>query len=145
MLYFFFMSIFNCWGFLNFGFGLGLCFEFLDHVMVTELVVDWFEIVFENYFEIDGKFCYYFDKVRECYLIVMYGVGFFIGSMDPLDFDYLCSLKELVDQVGVVWMGDHVCWMGVNGYNGYDFYLFFYNELIFEYLIECVRVVQDVF
>ena len=110
------MSIPNRWGLPNLGFGLGLRSEFLDHVMATEPVVDWFEIVSDNYLDTDGKPRYYLDKVRERYPLVMHGVGLSIGSTDPLDFDYLRSLKELADQVGAVWMGDHVCWTGVNGH-----------------------------
>jgi uncharacterized protein (UPF0276 family) len=52
--------------------------------------------------------------------VVLHGVSLSIGSTDPLDLDYLCRLRELAEDVGAVWVSDHVCWTGVLGLNTHD-------------------------
>jgi uncharacterized protein (UPF0276 family) len=79
------------------GYGLGLRKEHYETILRESLIVDWFEILSENYMVAGGKPLYYLDKIRERYPVVMHGVSMSIGSTDPLNEEYLLRLKTLVD------------------------------------------------
>jgi uncharacterized protein (UPF0276 family) len=106
--------------------------------------VDWFEIISENYLDSRGRPRYVLDQIAEQYPIVMHGVSLSIGSSDPLDFDYLCKLKRLADDVQAKWISDHVCWTGVLGRNTHDLLPLPFDEPTLAYVIERVKTVQDI-
>ena len=78
------------------GYGLGLRKEHYETVLNERPDVDWFEIVSENYMVDGGKPLDYLTRIREHYPMVMHGVSMSIGSTEPLNFDYLKQLKELI-------------------------------------------------
>src|SRR5579864_5601368 len=93
------------------GFGLGLRTEHYEEILRHPTpIVDWFEIITENYLVEGGKPLHYLDKIRENYPLVMHGVSLSIGSTDPLDFNYLKQVKELANRVEPFWISDHLCW-----------------------------------
>lgn len=106
--------------------------------------VDWFEIISENFMDSAGRPRYVLDQLAEQYPIVMHGVSLSIGSVDPLNFDYLRKLRSLADQVQAVWVSDHVCWTGVAGLNAHDLLPIPLNEATLSHVVERIRVVQDV-
>ena len=126
------------------GVGVGLRVPHFDHVLAERPAVDWFEIISENFMDTEGRPMRVLEQVREHYPIVMHGVSMSIGSTDPLDRDYLARLKRLADRIDVAWMGDHVCWTGVNGRNGHDLYPVPYTEESLAHVVERIKIVQDV-
>jgi len=126
------------------GVGVGLRVPHFSHVLEERPAVDWFEIISENFMDTEGRPLRVLEQVREHYPIVMHGVSMSIGSTDPLDMDYLRRLKRLADRIDVAWMGDHVCWTGVNGANGRDLYPVPYTEESLAHVVERIRIVQDV-
>ena len=137
------MNISNRWDFPDLGLGVGLRPKHYPHIFEHEPQVDWFEIISENYLDTEGRPIYYLDRLAERYPIVMHGVSMSIGSTDPLDFDYLGKLKALAKRVNTQWLGDHLCWTGVNGINGHDLYPLPTNEAVLEHVIKRIKVVQD--
>lgn len=137
------MKATNRWNFPDLGLGLGLRTTHFGHILDQWPHVDWFEIVSENFMDTGGRPLYILDQIAERYPIAMHGVSLSIGSTDPIDFEYLGKLKQLAKRVNAVWLGDHVCWTGVNGLNGHDLFPIPYNEESLEHMIERIRVVQD--
>ena len=137
------MRIPNRWNLPDLGLGLGLRTRHFNHILEKWPAVDWFEIMSENFLDTEGRPLYILDQIAERYPIVMHGVSMSIGSTDRIDFEYLAKLKALAQRVNAVWMGDHVCWTGVAGRNGHDLYPIPYNAKTLEYLVECIRIVQD--
>lgn len=137
------MTIHNRWNFPDLGLGIGLRTKHFNHILENWPVVDWFEIMSENFMDTEGRPIYILDQIAERYPIVMHGVSMSIGSTDPINFEYLSKLKTLAERVNVVWLGDHVCWTGVAGRNGHDLYPLPYNEKALGLLVERIRVVQD--
>ena len=80
----------------------------------------WFEAISENFMDSGGRPRAVIRAVAERYPLVLHGVSLSIGSTDPLNFDYLASLKRLADEVRPAWVSDHLCWTGVNGHNSHD-------------------------
>ncbi|MFK5915123.1 MAG: DUF692 domain-containing protein [Woeseiaceae bacterium] len=125
------------------GHGLGLRTEHYDAVLKDKPKVDWFEILSENYIVPGGKPLYYLDRIRENYPMVMHGVSLSVGSTDPLNFDYLKQLKELIHRVEPKWISDHLCWTGVNKTNLHDLMPLPYTEEAIDHVAERISIVQD--
>jgi uncharacterized protein (UPF0276 family) len=125
------------------GFGLGLRTEHYHTVIDEQPAVDWFEILTENYLIPGGKPHYFLDQIREHYPLVMHGVSMSIGSMDPLDWDYLKLVKALADKIQPKWISDHLCWTGIHGINTHDLLPLPYTEETIEHLAQRISQVQD--
>lgn len=130
------------------GFGLGLrpqhYAEILDRPEGDPSPrVDWFEIISENYMAAGGRPLANLKRVAERYPIVMHGVSLSIGSVDPLDAEYLDRLAELADLVEPEWISDHLCWTGVDGVNFHDLLPLPYTEEALAHVADRVRRVQD--
>lgn len=125
------------------GYGLGLRKEHYQEVLEQRPKVDWFEIISENYMVDGGKPLYFLHKIREHYPIVMHGVSMSIGSIEPLNVDYLRQLKSLIKQVEPEWFSDHLCWTGMNGVNLHDLMPLPYTEEAVQHVADRVSQVQD--
>ncbi|MEJ2362789.1 MAG: DUF692 domain-containing protein [Gammaproteobacteria bacterium] len=125
------------------GYGLGLRTDHYEDVLTQKPEVDWFEILSENYMVEGGKPLYYLDSIREHYPMVMHGVSMSIGSVEPLNMDYLRQLKALMQRVEPMWISDHLCWTGVDGINLHDLMPMPYTEEAIEHICERVSQVQD--
>lgn len=125
------------------GYGLGLRKEHYETVLNERPNVDWFEIVSENYMVDGGKPIDYLTRIREHYPMVMHGVSMSIGSTEPLNFDYLKQLKNLIKRVQPEWISDHLCWTGVNGLNLHDLMPLPYTEEAIQHVADRVSQVQD--
>jgi len=125
------------------GFGLGLRTEHYPYILEHKPAVDWFEILSENYMVPGGKPLDHLDRIRKDYPMVMHGVSMSIGSTDPLDKNYLKSLKQLIQRVEPYWISDHLCWTGVDNTNSHDLLPLPYNEATIDHVVDRVLQVQD--
>lgn len=125
------------------GFGLGLRSEHYLDLINNQHAIDWLEILSENYMVAGGKPLYYLDKICERYPVVMHGVSLSIGSVDPLNENYLHDLKKLAERVKPKWISDHLCWTGTQGINLHDLMPLPYTEEALKHLIERISRVQD--
>jgi uncharacterized protein (UPF0276 family) len=133
----------NRFGLADLGVGLGLRTVHYAHVLEERPLVDWFEIISENYLETSGRPLEFLDAIAERYPIVMHGVSLSIGSTDPLDREYLRQLRELRDRVKARWVSDHLCWTGVAGRNSHDLLPMPYTEEALSHVVSRVKEVQD--
>lgn len=127
----------------NLGFGLGLRTEHYDTILADKPPIDWFEIITENYLVPGGKPHYYLEKIREHYPMVMHGVSMSIGSIDPLDWDYLHEMKALANKLEPKWISDHLCWTGLHGKNTHDLLPLPYTEEAINHVVKRIQQVQD--
>jgi uncharacterized protein len=125
------------------GFGLGLRVPHYQTILDTKPPIDWFEILSENYMVPGGKPLYHLDRVRRDYPVVMHGVSLSIGSTDPLNRDYLESLKQLAACAEPAWVSDHLCWTGVHGKNMHDLLPLPYTEEAVTHVADRIAQVQD--
>lgn len=125
------------------GFGLGLRPEhYLDFVTQPQRV-DWLEILSDNYLVPGGKPIHYLDRIRRDYPLAMHGVGLNIGSCDPLDMDYLRSIKALAERVEPAIISDHLCWTGFAGKHLHDLLPLPYTEEAVAHVAGRITQVQD--
>ena len=129
--------------FPDLGFGLGLRPGHYEHIFEHRPEVDWFEIISENFMDTDGRPRRNLDKIRAHYPVVMHGIALSIGTVDPLNSDYLQKLKKLADEIKPAWISDHLCWTGVAHKNSHDLLPVPYTEEALKHIIQRIREVQD--
>ncbi len=129
------------------GFGLGLRPQHFPNILGDDPNacdgVDWFEIISENFIHAGGPPMRNMRAVAERFPIVMHGVSLSIGSVDPLDEDYLAGLKTLADVVQPKLISDHLCWTGAHGHNMHDLLPLPMTEATVDHVAARVRQVQD--
>ncbi len=126
------------------GFGLGLRTDHYTDIIEQQPKIDWFEILTENYLVPGGKPLYYLDKIREHYPIVMHGVSMSLGSIDPLNLDYLQQVKALAKRTQAKWVSDHLCWTGVHQKNMHDLLPLPYTEEALKHVVSKIKQAQDI-
>jgi uncharacterized protein (UPF0276 family) len=125
------------------GIGVGLRRPHVAEVQSKrQPLVDWMEIVSENYLAEGGIQRSHLEAVREHYPLVPHGVSLSIGGADPLDRGYLARLGSLVRRVGAPWFSDHLCWTGIGGVDIHDLLPMPYTAKTLAQVVERVKIVQ---
>jgi uncharacterized protein (UPF0276 family) len=130
-------------GLPNLGLGVGLRsahFPYLEH---NQPPVDWFEVIPENFMDSHGRARAMLDLIASRYPVVVHGVSLSIGSTDPLDLGYVRRVKRIAEEVGAVWVSDHVCWTGVLGVNTHDLVAIPFTEESLAHVVSRVRMAQE--
>ena len=81
-------------GFSDYGVGIGLRVPHYDHIFAEKPVVDWFEIISENYMVDGGRALKVLDQILERYRVVQHGVSMYFGSVQPADRDAFVAWIE---------------------------------------------------
>ena len=126
------------------GIGLGLRRRYLDEIAETRpSSIDWFEVSPENYIGRGGKARALFEEIAAQYPIVAHGLSLSIGSLDPLDWDYLRDLKVFLRSYKIPWFSDHLCFSSVNAHFLHDLLPLPFTEEAARHVSDRARMVQD--
>lgn len=128
------------------GAGLGLRRDFLDDALKqTNLAktVDFWEVAPENWMTIGGKLGKKFRAMTESNNFVCHGLSLSIGSTDPLDLDFLKSLKTFLKQHQIKYYSEHLSYCSDNGHL-YDLMPIPFTEESVRHVAARIRQVQDV-
>ena len=125
------------------GVGIGLRIPHYDHILTEKPVVDWFEIISENYMIDAGRPLHVLDRILEQYRVVQHGVSMYFGSAQPVNREHLNRLKTLVKRTGTPWLSDHLCWGSVDGTYSHDLLPLPYTWEAVEKTAARIREVQD--
>jgi uncharacterized protein (UPF0276 family) len=106
-------------------------------------VVDWFEIISENFMVDGGRPLEVLDQILEQYRVVQHGVSLYFGSADPLDRAHLKKLKAVVKRTRTPWLSDHLCWGSVDGTYTHDLLPMPYTKVAARRTAEKIRQVRD--
>ena len=106
--------------FTEYGIGIGLRVPHYRHILAEKPVVDWFEIISENFMVDGGRPLEVLDQILEQYRVVQHGVAMYFGSADRLSREHLKKLKRLVKRTNTPWLSDHLCWGSVDGRYTHD-------------------------
>jgi len=104
----------------DYGVGIGLRIPHYNHIFEKKPVVDWFEIISENFMVDGGRPLRVLDQILERYRVVQHGVSMYFGSAEPLNREHLRRLKTLVKRTKTPWLTDHLCWGSVDGRYSHD-------------------------
>jgi uncharacterized protein (UPF0276 family) len=125
------------------GFGVGLRAEHYEDVLDGWAPVDWFEAITENYMDTGGRPLHVLERVRQDAPVALHGVSLSIGSVDPLNHEYLKSWRTLVRRIDPALVTDHLCWTAVDGRSLYDLLPLPYTEEALAHVAERVLQVQE--
>ena len=106
--------------FTDYGVGIGLRIPHYRHIFNRKPVVDWFEIISENFMVDGGRPLEILDQILERYRVVQHGVSMYFGSVEPLNREHLKKLKRLIKRTKTPWLSDHLCWGSVDGRYTHD-------------------------
>jgi len=130
-------------GFSEYGVGIGLRIPHYQHILENKPVVDWFEIISENYMVDGGNPLAMLDLILEQYRVVQHGVSMYFGSAESLNREHLKRLKTLVRRTKTPWLSDHLCWGSVDGSYSHDLLPIPYTWEAVEVTAAKVRQVRD--
>src|SRR5689334_10392511 len=130
-------------GFTDYGIGIGLRIPHYRHILERKPVVDWFEIISENYMVDGGRPLTVLNEILEQYRVVQHGVSMYFGSAEPLNREHLKRLKNLVRRTRTPWLSDHLCWGSVDGRYTHDLLPMPYTFEAANVTAEKIRQVQD--
>jgi uncharacterized protein len=130
-------------GFTDYGVGIGLRIPHYRHILERKPVVDWFEVISENYMVDGGRPLMILDQILEQYRVVQHGVSMYFGSAEPLDHEHLKRLKNLARRTRTPWLSDHLCWGSVDGRYTHDLLPMPYTFEAVEITADKIRQVQD--
>lgn len=125
------------------GFGLGMRTPHYPAYLAGEVPVDFVEVISENFMGDGGRPLHTLDLVREIHPIALHGVSMSIGSADGLRPDYLAKLKRLAQRVDPLWVSDHLCWTGIDGFNSHDLLPLPYTEQALQVTAANINHAQD--
>lgn len=131
-------------GFTDYGIGIGLRAPHLAHILGQKPVVDWFEIISENYMVDGGRPLHLLDQILEQYRVVQHGVSLYFGSTNKPDRAQLKKLKALVRRTKTPWLSDHLCWGSIDGTHSHDLLPMPYTFSTARRTAEKIRHVRDV-
>lgn len=94
--------------------------------------LSWAEAVPENFIGRGGAIRHALLRISEAVPIALHGTSLSIGSVDPLDEDFLEKLGALAKDVRARWVSDHVCFSSAGGAQ-------FHNLLPLPFSREAVR------
>jgi uncharacterized protein (UPF0276 family) len=123
--------------------GVGLRSTHYDEILAERPEVAWFEVLSDNYLNTRGRPLAFLDRIASRYPVALHGVGLSIGSVDPLDREYLAGLRTLRERVGARWVSDHIAWTGHHGRHGHDLYPVPFSEECLRHVAHRVCQVQD--
>jgi uncharacterized protein len=127
----------------NLGVGVGFRTPHYATVLDERPPMDWFEVISENFMVAGGRPLANLDRLRASYRVVPHGVSLAIGSVAPLDRDYLGRLKALVARLDAPWFSDHLCWGRTpGGVHIHDLLPMPYTEEAVAHVVENVKRVQ---
>jgi hypothetical protein len=130
-------------GYTEYGIGIGLRVPHYQHILEKKPVVDWFEIISENYMIDGGRPLAILDQILEQYRVVQHGVSLYFGSAQPLNREHLKRLKALTRRTQTPWLTDHLCWGSVDGRYTHDLLPLPYTWEAVKIAAENIRHVQD--
>ena len=110
------------------GFGLGMRKPHYPAFVEGTVDVDFVEVISENFMVDGGQPRRILRQVREHYPVALHGVSMSVGSAQPVNADYLSRLRALVDEVDPLFVSDHLCWTGIDGFNSHDLLPLPYDE-----------------
>ncbi|HEY4145573.1 DUF692 domain-containing protein [Pinirhizobacter sp.] len=126
------------------GFGIGLRPPHYDAFLAAPQPVDFVEVISENFMVDGGRPLDVLARVRGQYPVALHGVSLNIGAVDGIDVGYVRRLRQLVDRVDPLWVSDHLCWTGVDGFNSHDLLPLPYSEEALAVVCTNIDRVQDI-
>lgn len=102
------------------GVGIGVRAAHVAELLRTRPPLDFVELLTDNHLAPGGPARWLARELAEQYPVALHGVGLSLGSIDPLNRDYLRGVRDLADELGAAAVSDHVAFTRVAGREYHD-------------------------
>lgn len=129
---------------LQLGVGIGLRREHFSSLLASPPSdIDFLEIAPENYMNIGGRVYEQFLQLTKKYPIIVHGLSLSIGSIEPLDFEFLKQIKIFLRQIKAPWYSEHLTFASGLGAQYHDLIPLPFTEAAIKHVVARVKQVQD--
>ncbi len=125
------------------GTGIGLRSAHVNEILRTQPKIPWLELLADNHMAVGGLIPLQLEAICERYPVTFHSVGLSLGSVDPLDLEYLGKLKYLMRKYNIAWLSEHLCFTSVDGFHSHDLLPIPYSEESLRHMVERIFQVQD--
>lgn len=125
------------------GTGIGLRAQHIRHFLSGQPDVPWLELLTDNALSSGGLLPAQLRAIREHYPMTLHGVGMNLGSLAPLDWDYIGRVRQLADELEVSWISEHICFTAFGNYHSHDLLPLPNTEEALQHLVQRIEQVQD--
>jgi len=126
------------------GVGLGLRREMLNELLPDiPSSVDFWEVAPENWIPLGGKYQKNLHQFTSACHFVSHGLSLSIGSPDPLDINFVKSVKTFLDRHQILYYSEHLSYCSGQGHL-YDLMPIPFTEEAVKHVVERVKQVQDI-
>jgi uncharacterized protein (UPF0276 family) len=125
------------------GTGIGLRSPHIHEILTDLPSIPWFELLADNHLVEGGLIPLQLEKICQHYPVTFHSVGLSLGSVDPLDLNYLGKLKKLMRQHGIAWLSEHCCFTSVDGFHSHDLLPVPYSEESLSHMVQRILQAQD--
>ncbi len=123
--------------------GIGLRSPHINQILTDLPDIPWFELLADNHLVEGGLIPLQLEKVCQHYPVTFHSVGLSLGSVDPLNMNYLAKLKKLMQQHEIAWLSEHCCFTSVDGFHSHDLLPMPYSEESLSHMVARISQVQD--
>ncbi|WP_299073982.1 DUF692 domain-containing protein [uncultured Paraglaciecola sp.] len=126
------------------GVGLGLRREMLNELLPDiPRSVDFWEVAPENWLPLGGKYQKNLNQFTSTSHFVSHGLSLSIGSPDPLDVNFVKSIKTFLDKHQMLYYSEHLSYCSGQGHL-YDLLPIPFTSEAVKHVVERVKQVQDI-
>lgn len=125
------------------GTGIGLRSPHVNEILADLPSIPWFELLTDNHLVEGGLIPLQLEKICQHYPVTFHSVGLSLGSVDPLDLNYLGKIKKIMQQHQVKWLSEHCCFTSVNGMHSHDLLPIPYSEESLQYMVQRISQAQE--
>lgn len=126
------------------GAGLGLRRALLSELAdCTTSQISFMEVAPENWIGVGGRLGKQFRSYTERFPFVLHGLSLSIGSIDPLDIDFVKQVKQFMGTHGISCYTEHLSYCSHQGHM-YDLMPIPFTEDALSHVVERIKVVQDI-
>ena len=125
------------------GVGVGLRTPHVAQILRDNPVLDWFELLADNHMVAGGWARRQAIEIAQRYPVTMHCVGMSIGSVDPLNYEYLNRVKALAAELKPKLISDHLCWTSYCSHYSHDLLPLPFTEEALRHVVERIQKIQD--
>jgi len=113
------------------------------YIINNEPDIDWFEATTENHIgEGEAPFLS-LDKIRQNYPLSFHGAGMSLGSYQPLNINYIRTLKYIIERYQPLHISDHLSWTSFQRHYNHKLLPFPFNNSNLQAIADKISTAQD--
>lgn len=125
------------------GMGVGLRGPHVPQILAERPQVSWFELLTDNHLARGGVLGFQAEAIAENYPVTLHGVGMSLGGVDPLDWDYIASVRELAARTKARAISEHLAFTSHAAKHSHDLLPLPWTEAALKNCVERISRVQE--